>query len=299
MKKTTVSDILDAKGRRKLSVLTAYDYATARILDDAGIDILLAGDSYAMVGQGHKDTLPATMEEMMMVTSGVARAARRALVVADMPFLSYQTDAKTARTNAGLFLKKAGADAVKVENSWNVKDMIKAIIDIDIPVMGHIGLTPQSVKRMGGYRIQGKDLDSALSLVRQAQELECLGVFAIVLEGIPSELSAVITGAVSVPTIGIGAGKDCDGQVLVINDLLGTDKDFTPRHARRYADLHGIISAAAARFRKDVASSAFPGRKESSPMDPGLLAELKQHLKDRHEDHQRPGKTPGNSVNIL
>jgi len=300
MKRISVTDIVAAKNRRKLVMLTAYDYSTARILDECGIDIVLAGDSYAMVGQGHSTTLPATMEGMLMITSSVSRACRRSLVVADMPFLSYQTDLKNARMNAGMFLKQADADAVKVENSWNVRDMIKAIVDIDIPVMGHIGLTPQSVKRMGGYRVQGKKLDSALSLIEQAGELEQLGVFAIVLEAVPSELAAMITKSVSIPTIGIGAGPGCDGQVLVINDLLGTDKDFLPRHAKKYADLHGVIGSAVARFKKDVINGGFPGGKQSFKMDPALLKELKKTLpRGKNEDRQKSGKTPENSINIL
>ncbi len=279
MEKSTIQNIISAKGKRKISMLTVYDYTFAKILDHAGIDIFLVGDSYGMTHLGYQNTLPVTMQEMLTVTSAVSRASTKALVVADMPFLSYQTDTSTARMNAGRFLKEAGADAVKVENSHNTLDIIKAIIDIDIPVMGHIGLTPQSVKRMGGYKIQGKTSEEAFKLIRAAENLADAGVFGIVLEGIPAELAGFITARIPVPTIGIGAGNDCDGQVLVLNDMLGMDSDNMPKHAKKYADVGSIVMKAVKQYKEDVEKGLFPQDIQSVHLDKDVTDKIRKDLK--------------------
>jgi 3-methyl-2-oxobutanoate hydroxymethyltransferase len=278
MEKTTIQTIRSFKGKKKISVLTAYDHAMALFLDKAGIDMILVGDSYGMTHLGYKDTLPVTMDEMITVTRAVAKASEHALVVADMPFLSYQTDTVTAKLNAGRFLKEADADAVKVENSYNAMDSIKAIIDMDIPVMGHIGLTPQSVKRMGGYKIQGRTSEEAFKLIRSANELADAGVFAIVLEGIPEELAAIITESVPMPTIGIGAGRHCDGQVLVINDMLGINDSYLPKHAKKYADLSGIILKAVTEYKEDIEKGIFPAESHTVHLDKGTIEKIRKDL---------------------
>lgn len=259
-------------------MLTAYDYTSARILDQAGVDILLVGDSYGMTHLGFENTLPVTMEEMMSITSGVVRGAKRALVVADMPFLSYQTDIKTARLNAGRFLKESGADAVKVENSQNVLDIIKGIIEIDIPVMGHIGLTPQSVKRMGGFKIQGKTSEEAFKLIRAAKDLSDAGVFSIVLEGIPSELAEIITQEIPIPTIGIAAGNHCDGQVLVLNDMLGLSGETTPRHAKVYAPLGQMMENAVKKYIEEITLNQFPEDHHCLHLDKDVIEKIRTDL---------------------
>jgi 3-methyl-2-oxobutanoate hydroxymethyltransferase len=243
-------------------MLTAYDYPTARILDAAGIDILLVGDSLGNNVLGYETTLPVTMEEMLHHTRAVARAARRALVVGDMPYLSFQTGRRDAVRNAGRFLKDGGAAAVKLEGGRKRAFLVQALLDAEIPVMGHIGLTPQSVHLMGGYRVQGKTIDQARALVEDAVALEEAGVFSLVLEGMPESLGRAITEAVSVPTIGIGAGRHCDGQVLVFHDLVGLGEGSPPKFARRYARIGDEIGAAARRFIQDVHDGSFPSEAE-------------------------------------
>jgi len=259
----TVPDLRDAKaGARRIVMLTAYDFPTARLLDEAAVDILLVGDSVGNNVLGYDSTLPVTMEEMLHHTRAVARGTRRALVVVDMPYLSYQTGTRDAIRNAGRFLKEGGAAAVKVEGGRRRARTVRALLDAEIPVMGHIGLTPQSVHLMGGYRVQGKKADEARDLVADARALEEAGAFALVVEGVPEPLGRAITEAVGIPTIGIGAGRYCDGQVLVFHDLVGLGSSPVPRFVRRYARIGEMIRDAARRFGDDVRSGAFPSESE-------------------------------------
>ena len=247
---------------RKIVMLTAYDYPTARLLDAAGVDVLLVGDSLGNNVLGYESTLPVTMEEMLHHTRAVSRAARHALVVGDMPYLSFQTGKRDAIRNAGRFLKEGGAAAVKIEGGRRRAALVEALLDAEIPVMGHIGLTPQSVHLMGGYRVQGKRIDQARALVEDAQALERAGVFSLVLEGIPEPVGRAITEAVAIPTIGIGAGRYCDGQVLVFHDLVGLGESAPPKFARRYARIGDAIADAARRFIDDVRGGSFPSEAE-------------------------------------
>ena len=266
--RVTVPEVRAARaGGRRLVMLTAYDHPTARILDAAGVDILLVGDSVGNNVLGYDSTLPVTMEEMLHHTRAVARAARRALVVGDMPYLSFQTGRRDAVRNAGRFLKEAGAAAVKIEGGRKRADLVRSLLDAEIPVMGHVGLTPQSVHLMGGYRVQGKKIDQARALVDDAVALEEAGVFALVLEGMPENAGRAVTEAVSIPTLGIGAGRYCDGQVLVFHDLVGLGEGAPPKFARRYARIGDEIAAAVGRFIADVRDGSFPSEAEiySSP----------------------------------
>ena len=251
---------------RHLAMLTAYDYPTARLVDQAGIDIILVGDSVGNNVLGYDSTLPVTMEEMLHHVKAVTRGVRRALVVADMPYLSYQTGKRDALRNAGRFLKEAGAAAVKIEGGRRRAPLVRALVDAEIPVMGHIGLTPQSVHVMGGYKVQGKRIDEARALVEDAQALEEAGAFSIVLEGMPEPVGRRVTESVGIPTIGIGAGRSCDGQVLVFHDLVGLTQGPVPRFVRRYADLAGAITDATRRFIDDVRSGSFPSEAETYSM---------------------------------
>ncbi len=262
-KKITVLDIQKMKDEgRKIAMLTAYDYPFARILDSAGVEIILVGDSSGSVVAGYENTLPVTMEEVIYHTRSVARGRKKALLVSDMPFMSYQLSIPDARFNAGRFLKEGGAEAVKIEGGVQIKDTMKAIVDIDIPVMGHIGLTPQSIHRMGGYKIQGRKEGQAEALMAEALAVQEAGAFAVVLEGIPSTVAERITSELSIPTIGIGAGPNCNGQVLVIHDLLGLSGRKL-KFARQYADLEMSISEAVGRYLEDVRSGNFPSEEES------------------------------------
>lgn len=249
---------------KKLIVVTAYDALFARIIEQAGIDVLLVGDSLGMVVQGKKDTLAVTMEDMIYHTKLVAGAAQRSLVIADMPFLSYQVSVEEAVRNAGRLLQ-AGAAAVKLEGGAAVVDRVRAMTDFGIPVMGHLGMTPQSVHRYGGYKVQGKDLDQADVLLADAKALEAAGAFAIVLEAIPARLAGAVTAALTVPTIGIGAGPRCDGQVLVLYDLLGLFDDFVPKFVKPYAHLKADALQALRRFKEEVEHEKFPSEHESYP----------------------------------
>jgi 3-methyl-2-oxobutanoate hydroxymethyltransferase len=253
----TVRDLRTLKERgERFVMLTAYDYPTARILDEAGVPVLLVGDSVANNVLGYESTLPVTMEEMLHHTRAVARGTKNALIVGDMPFLSYQTSVEEGIRNAGRFLKEGGAHAVKLEGP--MLELAAALTDRGIPVMGHLGLTPQSVHTMGGYRVQGRSEEDARRLLDQAQALEKAGIFSVVLEGIPTTLAAQITQSLSVPTIGIGAGPNCDAQVLVINDLLGMGFGPYPKFVKPYTDLRGEITRAVQSFRDDVAAGVFP-----------------------------------------
>jgi 3-methyl-2-oxobutanoate hydroxymethyltransferase len=247
----------------KITCLTAYDYPTARLLDEAGVDILLVGDSLGMVVLGYESTLPVTLEEMLQCTRAVRRGTRRALLVADMPYGSYHDDPVEAVRHAVRFVKEAGAEAVKIEGGERRMELIARMVDAEIPVMGHIGLTPQSVNAFGGFRVQGKTEEAGEQLLRDARAVEAAGAFSIVLESIPRELAARITAELKIPTIGIGAGPDCDGQVLVIHDLVGLSFGHKPKFARRYANVGEIISRAAAEYCRDVRQGSFPSDEES------------------------------------
>jgi 3-methyl-2-oxobutanoate hydroxymethyltransferase len=263
-KKKSILDIqkLKADGE-KISVLTCYDYPTARILDACGIDVLLVGDSLGVVVAGHENTLPVTMGEMIYHARAVMRAQPKALVVADMPFLSYQVGIDEARRNAGLLVKEGGVAAVKLEGGENVAATVRAIVDMDIPVMGHIGLTPQSIHRMGGYRVQGKKEEQADKLLADALAVQEAGAFALVLEGIPRKLARRITAELAVPTIGIGAGPHCDGQVLVIHDILGLCEKYSPRFVKKYADVRAIMADAVTQYIGEVKGGEFPREEHS------------------------------------
>jgi 3-methyl-2-oxobutanoate hydroxymethyltransferase len=259
----TIPQIVSAKGREKLAMLTAYDAPSARLLDEAGVEILLVGDSVEMTVYGEPNTLTASMDTMIRHTRAVSRAVRRAVVVGDMPFLSYQTEPARAVENAGRFLAEGGAAAVKVEGGRRVLPAVEAILAADIPVMGHVGLTPQSYRKLGGFKVQGREADSAREIREDARALAEAGCFAIVLECVPETLAAEITREISVPTLGIGAGPHCDGQVLVFHDVVGLTRDLRPKFVRRYADLSTAIGDAARAFVKDVKSGSFPSHEES------------------------------------
>lgn len=246
------------KHGEKITMVTAYDHPSARIADEAGVDVILVGDSLGMVIQGHDTTLPVTVNDVRYHTSLVSRAKTRALVVADMPFLSYQTTPADAVRNAGLLVKEGGAQAVKIEGGREFLNTVGALTDASIPVMGHLGLTPQSVHRFGGYRVQGKTQEARVRLVEDAALLERAGCFAIVLEGMPFDLAGEITKSLAIPTIGIGAGPQCDGQVLVFHDLLGIELAPSPKFVKRYAELRTAMIAAIAEFRREVRAGTFP-----------------------------------------
>jgi len=263
-KKKTILDIQGMKAAgEKITVLTAYDYPFARLMDAAGIDMILVGDSVGSVVAGYDNTLPVTMEEMLYHTRAVARGTGSALVVADMPFLSYQVDLRDARLNAGRLVKEGGAAAVKLEGGAHVAATIRAIVDMDIPVVGHIGLTPQSIHRMGGFRVQGRQEAQARQLLADARAVEQAGAFALVLEGIPAALAQEITAAVAIPTIGIGAGVHCDGQVLVIHDILGLCEKYSPKFVKKFADVSGAIRGGIDAYIREVKAGTFPGEEHS------------------------------------
>ena len=273
--RVTIRDIRKMKRRgEKIAMITAYDYTSARIVEEAGVPIILVGDSLGQVVLGYDSTVPVTMEDMVHHTKAVVRGTTSVHIVADMPFLSYQADQAEAVRNAGRFLKEAGAQSVKLEGGRQVADTVRVIVRAGIPVMGHIGLTPQSINQLGGYRVQGKSVAAALGLMEDAQGLEDAGAYALVLETVPSPLAEVITGRLSIPTIGIGAGLHCDGQVQVFHDLLGLFTDFVPKHTRRYADLAGSIKEATARYVNDVQTQVFPTDEQSFPMDQSVLDEV-------------------------
>jgi 3-methyl-2-oxobutanoate hydroxymethyltransferase len=264
MGKVTILDLQRMKDEgKKITMLTAYDYPTARILDSCGVDILLVGDSVGNVILGQENTLPVSVEDMIHHTRAVAKASENSLVVIDMPFMSYQISVEDAKRNAGRMIKESGAEAVKLEGGGNVEDSIRAITDIDIPVMAHIGLTPQSIHRMGGYRVQGKEEKHREKLLADALAVERAGAFSVVLEAIPCKLAEEITEGLKIPTIGIGAGVKCDGQVLVINDLLGLSGEFRPKFVKKYVDLEEIISNAVKEYISEVRGKAFPGDEHS------------------------------------
>ena len=271
----TVTNIQEMKRNgERIPMITAYDYPTARLVDEAGIPMILVGDSLGMAVLGYDSTLPVTMEDMLHHIKAVVRGAQRALIVGDMPFMSYQSDVATAIRNAGRLLQEGGAQTVKLEGGETVAETVRRIVECGIPVMGHIGLTPQSVNRLGGYKVQGKTPKAAAQLLRDAQALEEAGTFAVVLEAVPAPLGRLITQRLSIPTIGIGAGVHCDGQVQVVHDMLGLFTDFLPKHAKRYALLAEATSEALGRYAQEVREGVFPTEKESFSMDESVLGEL-------------------------
>lgn len=273
--KHTVLTFQEAKrAGRKLSLLTAYDYTTAKLMDQAGVNGILVGDSVGMVSLGYKDTLPVTMEDMIHHSRAVSRGVAKALLITDMPFMSYQVSVHDAVVNAGRLVKEGRAHAVKLEGGREICPHIKAIVEASIPVMGHLGLTPQSVHMFGGFKVQGKSEEAAQRLLADARALEEAGAFSIVLEGIPAQLAALLTQAVSIPTIGIGAGKDCDGQVLVCQDMLGMYPDFTPKFVKRYAELGTLMQKAFTDYIAEVQNGAFPGQEHSFTIADGVLDKL-------------------------
>jgi len=263
-KRKTILDInLMKQQHDKITVLTAYDYPFAQLMDNAGIDMILVGDSVGSVFSGYDNTLPVTLDEMLYHTRAVVRGSQQALIVTDMPFMSYQIDERDARLNAGRLIKEGGAQAVKLEGGENMAATIRAIVDIDIPVVAHIGLTPQSIHRMGGFRVQGREDQQAKQILADAKAVEEAGAFAVVLEGIPRDLAKTVTDSISIPTIGIGAGVDCDGQVLVIHDILGLCDKYSPKFVKRYADIAATISNGIDTYIKEVKGGEFPSRDHS------------------------------------
>ncbi len=275
MEKVTVPKILSLKGKKKITMLTAYDYPTALILDEAGIDMILVGDSLAMVVLGHEDTLSVEMDEMIHHTKAVSKAVKRALVIGDMPFMSYQSSVELAVLNAGRFLKEGRAQAVKLEGGASVLPQIEAIVRAGIPVQGHIGLTPQSVAQLGGFKVQGKRAEEAKKLIEDAHALVEAGCFSIVLEAVPMEIAAKITEEISIPTIGIGAGPYCDGQVLVFHDLVGLFERFIPKFVKRYINIKKEILNAVVQYKEEVEKGIFPEEKHSFKASKELLEILK------------------------
>lgn len=259
----TTRTVVEMKSRgEKISMLTAYDYTMARLVDMSGIDVVLVGDSASNVMAGNETTLPMTLEQMIYHAQCVVRGVKRALVVADLPFMSYQVTAKEALISAGRMMKEAGAHAIKLEGGSSVVETVKKIVDAGIPVMGHLGLTPQSIYKFGTYKVRATEEAEADSLLRDAKRLEKAGCFAIVLEKIPAKLAEKVTESLSIPTIGIGAGIHCDGQVLVLHDMLGMNKEFNPRFVRHYADLQDTVTGAVGQYIKDVKGGSFPDKNE-------------------------------------
>ncbi len=272
--RVSINTIKEMKSQKeKIVMLTAYDYSTAKLVDEAGIPLILVGDSLGMVILGYDSTLPVTMDDMIHHTKAVARGTKQAIVVGDMPFMTYHSE-PDALKNAARFMQEGGAQAIKLEGGVTVAETVKRIVDCGIPVMGHIGLTPQSVHQLGGHRVQGKTSEAAQKLLMDAQALEQAGAFAVVLELVPAPLSKLISEKISIPTIGIGAGPDCDGQVQVIADLLGLFSDFVPKHAKQYAKLAVAIKAALGDYISEVKAGQFPTSANSSTMDESLLEEL-------------------------
>jgi 3-methyl-2-oxobutanoate hydroxymethyltransferase len=274
IKKITAPHIRSRKSGRPIVALTAYDYPSARLADEAGLDIILVGDSLAQTALGYESTLPVTLDEMIAAARAVRRGSRRALVIGDLPFGSYHDSLERAVESAIRFVKEGGVDAVKLEGGARRAAVVRAIAEAEIPVTGHIGLTPQSLLAMGGYRVQGKSLEAARELIEDALSIERAGAFAIVLEGIPSEISRIITRRLTIPTIGIGAGADCDGQILVFSDLTGLTFGRTAKFVRKYADLRSVIAEAIHRYVGDVTNKSFPSEDESYHLPEGTVIDV-------------------------
>ena len=273
--RVTIGEIKEMKQRgEKIPMLTAYDYATAKLIDEAGVPLILVGDSLGMVMLGYESTIPVTMDEMIHHTKAVVRGTKHALVIGDMPFMTYHVSVEDALRNAARFIQDGGAQAVKLEGGEVVAEKVSRLVACGIPVQGHIGLTPQSVHQLGGYKVVGKTPEVAVRLLNDAKALEEAGVFSIVLECVPAPLSRMITERVAVPTIGIGAGKYCDGQVQVISDILGLYTDVVPKHAKQYARLNEAITTAVTNYIAEVKAEAFPTPKQSYEMDESVLAQI-------------------------
>ena len=271
----TVPDISGRKNSgKKITALTAYDYSFSKLLDATDIDIILVGDSLGMVSLGHENTLSVTLENMIDHTRAVKRGAQRALVVGDMPFMSYQVSVEQAVTNAGRLIQEGGASAVKLEGGARMADRVQAIVQAGIPVMGHIGLTPQSVHQFGGYKVQGKNYLDSRQIRQDARDLQNAGIFAVVMEGIPGELAEEITSELKIPTIGIGAGLHCDGQILVLHDLLGLTQDFVPKFVKQYAQLADILKSAVSQYIQEVRTETFPGQEHTYHSKQGILKQV-------------------------
>ncbi len=271
----TIDQIKNMKKRgEKIAMLTAYDYSTAKVVDEVGIPLILVGDSLGMVVLGYETTISVTMDEMLHHTKAVVRGTKRAMVIGDMPFMTYHTSISDAQRNAARFIQEGGAQAIKLEGGVTVADKVRSIVNCGIPVMGHIGLTPQSIHQLGGYKIQGRTPEAADKMLKDALALEEAGAFAIVLETVPAPLATLITQKISVPTIGIGAGVGCDGQVQIINDILGWYTDFVPKHAKQYIRLTDIMSNALTQYYTEVKAGSFPTEDQSFSMDESVLAEL-------------------------
>ena len=278
--RVTITQIKEMKQKgEKIAMLTAYDYSTAKLIDEAGIPLILVGDSLGMVVLGYGSTIPVTMDEMIHHTKAVVRGSAKALVIGDMPFMTYQVSFEDALRNAARFMQEGGTQAVKLEGGEIMAETVKRIVSCGIPVMGHIGLTPQSINQLGGFKVVGKTPEAAARMLNDAIALDEAGAFAIVLECVPEPLSKLITETISVPTIGIGAGKYCDGQVQVISDLLGLYTDFVPKHAKQYVKLSDSIKKATADYISEVQAGTFPTPKQSYAMDDSVLAELKKSSK--------------------
>lgn len=275
MKKITTKSFFEMKkNNEKITMLTAYDYSTAKLLDNAGVESILVGDSLGMTMLGYDDTLKVTVDDILHHTKAVKRGVKNAFIIADMPFLSYHISIEDTIRNAGRMIQEGGAQGVKLEGGREVSDKINALIDAKIPVCGHLGLTPQSVNMMGGFKVQGKSEEAAKMLIEDALLLQELGVFAIVLEGIPAKLAKIISEKLDIPTIGIGAGKECDGQVLVIQDMLGMYSDFTPKFVKKYATLNKDIEGAVSSYIKEVKDMSFPEKKHTFKIDDDVLEKL-------------------------
>jgi len=271
----TINQIKAMKQKgEKIAMLTAYDYTTAKIVDEIGVPLILVGDSLGMVVLGYESTIPVTMEEMIHHTKAVVRGTKQTMVVGDMPFMTYHISVEQALQNATRFIQEAGAQAIKLEGGVTVADKVKRLVDCGIPVMGHIGLTPQSIHQFGGFKVQGKTPEAATRLIEDAVALEQAGAFSIVLETVPSQLAEIITKKIGIPTIGIGAGIHCDGQVQVINDILGSFTDFVPKHAKRYANIVDIMSSAIKEYYQEVTAGSFPTDEQSFFIDESTLAGL-------------------------
>ncbi len=274
--RVTINQIKEMKQKgERITALTAYDYSTAKIIDEVGIPIILVGDTLGEVVLGYGSTIPVTMEDMLHHTKAVVRGAKKSMVIGDMPFMTYHVSVEDALRNAARFIQEAGCQAVKLEGGVTVADKVKRIVECGIPVMGHIGLTAQSINQLGGHKIQGKTPEAAFKLLEDARALEKAGAFAVVLETIPTPLATLITKKINIPTIGIGAGIGCDGQILVVNDMLGMFTDFVPKHAKQYAKLANIMSTAITEYFNEVKSGKFPTDAHSFPMDESILAGLK------------------------
>jgi 3-methyl-2-oxobutanoate hydroxymethyltransferase len=275
MMRINIGEIKEMKQRgEKIAMITAYDYSMAKLIDEAGMPLILVGDSLGMVMLGYETTIPVTMDEMIHHTKAVVRGTQHAMVIGDMPFMTYHVSTEDALRNAARFIQEGGAQAVKLEGGETVAEKVKRLVECGIPVMGHIGLTPQSVHQFGGFKVVGKTPEAAVRLLNDARALDEAGVFSIVLETVPAPLSKLITEKVSVPTIGIGAGPDCDGQVQVVHDLLGLFTDFVPKHAKQYTVLHEMIRAAVSDYIAEVKEGSFPTEKQSYKMDESVIAEL-------------------------